>query len=264
MAVPRKKEDRPLDLVDGESIPEPSYVFDHEYLGGQQPSEPSAPSNDSAIHLSLKRLEKFCNLDPIEEKITDEEGKVSAALDEIASALGSIFTKYQIASDRRPALLNAMTERLIEKEKGESRNSWVQRIASDSDTVTIDIRPFKTIALPKKAPALWRRDRLDEESVVEFIERIYGETGLNVLRSDGTGMRRTDLLKLDPALRNPINDYLAQHSTWPKSCPLPLKHEITDIYADALQPLMSEDMAPVRDKIRKALTALSSRESRAR
>jgi hypothetical protein len=93
--------------------------------------------------------------------------------------------------------------------------SWVEQVRADQVS--------KPIALPNKAPALWKRDKQPGDTPPSFIKQHYGAW----LRADALGITRPDIKRLDPELYVALANWLRKNEL-PDDCPLPTRSEVTD------------------------------------
>lgn len=191
-----------------------------------------------------------------------ESFKLQKLVELLKEGLRPAFVKFETPADVQDSILQELSARFLEVNKALSQQkSWVER-TSKPDTITLDLSAFRRIELPRIAPATWKKDKLrPSDSVSDFITRHYGPEGLDVLRSDGTGLHRIELMKLDPSIANPLKNYLLENEL-PSDCPLPTKSEVNTMRAKYISELLSDDMDEVRTQLRKLLDALNGRESR--
>ena len=83
------------------------------------------------------------------------------------------------------------------------------------------------ISLPKKAPALWTKDRQPGESPPEFIKRHYAPWL-------GKGLTRPHVKRLDPQLYTALSNWL-RHNEFPEDLDLPTLKERNDRWVDLIQ-----------------------------
>lgn len=95
-------------------------------------------------------------------------------------------------------------------------------------------------SLPKVAPAIWKTDKLPDDTPPDFIKRHYGEW----LRADMTGLTRPDLRRLDPTIYMALTNFL-RNNKLPADCPLPNKSEV--IEREMTRPTPSPDELSLRD-----------------
>lgn len=99
--------------------------------------------------------------------------------------------------------------------------------------------------LPEKAPAFWAEAKQPGDTPPDFIKRHYGKW----LRSDGLGLARADIGRLDLSLYTSLANFLRKN-TLPDDCPLPKKSEVVDKWVErvgaARSDMDSDDLRNVR------------------
>jgi hypothetical protein len=152
----------------------------------------------------------------IEEKSPVEKRELVQSLLSEAVEKACEVTGYPV--EARPALVARIAEGLLQHDRN-ADGSWVSKVTAEAKPAPLLTR----IALPDKAPAIWRDDKQPGETPPTFIKRHYGPW----LRADATGLTRPDLKRLDRSLYVAVANWL-QKNTLPSDCPIPQRSERVD------------------------------------
>lgn len=191
----------------------------------------------------------------------------------LAEALRPLWAISDLAASKQDEALDELASSYLEilgVEHIEAfdavESSWAKRVSGKAPLLDLSI--FKRLPIPATAPAIWRDDKLPGDKPPDFLKRHYGTgdeennfSGLDILRADGTGLRRNDLRHLDDSLETAMANYLRTNEL-PRNCPLPTKSEVTDIRALSLEKLDSKELTDLSKEIRRTLENLRHRESR--
>jgi hypothetical protein len=168
---------------------------------------------------SLSTLGNYIESLPHSEKRIQLAGLLKPSLDAACEA-----ADYPAAA--REKLLTELIDALLAHDRAPD-GSWVKKVQSGLPTTPMLTR----IALPERAPAIWRDDKQPNDTPPEFIKRHYGAW----LRADATGLTRPDLKRLDSSLYMALANWLRKNKNkMPEDCHIPLIKERVDAEVSAL------------------------------
>lgn len=171
------------------------------------------------------------------------------------------FEEYAMPRDAQVTLLEDMSGRFLALSEGDVRTSWVERTKKEG-AITVDLSPFKRLAnIPTFAPVTWEDGRRENESFPDFVERIYGRNGLDVLRPGGEGLRAGELYKLDRSIESIGRSY-KRLNDMPESCPLPTDAEVKEMQTRYLAALGIDGIETITDSIAKLNRSIKDQQRR--
>lgn len=146
-------------------------------------------------------------------------------------ALDPLFSEMPEIAEKREQVIDHLSVELLKFVRGSdvgqtAANSWQDRVRESQSRGLSE-----WVELPSEAPARWGSkkhqipsDKLKGEKPPDFIKRVYGPDGLNVLREDGTGLTQAALKQLDEHLYRALHNWL-RNNDLPTDVPLPTKSE---------------------------------------
>jgi len=146
-------------------------------------------------------------------------------------SLQGVFEKLETPEGAQETLLDELADRLLSNDPTAARSSssWAERVGRG------EVSEVGAVVLPETAPAIWKQDKQKGDTPPDFIKRHYGPEGLDVLRADGTGLKRNDLKAMDSTLYTALANWLKlKKNALPDDCPLPTKSEAISMRAASL------------------------------
>lgn len=175
------------------------------------------PSDNSYDELPLSQDDAVSSL-------TDSQ-KSSKLKSILTPSLEAAFVVSEYPEGDREGLLQSLIDALLQHARL-PEGSWASRVRAEARTPSL----LSRVALPEKAPAIWRSDKQPGDTPPTFIKRHYG----TLLRADASGLTRSDIRRLDPTLYMALSNWLRRNAL-PEDCPLPLRWERVDAEIAALQ-----------------------------
>lgn len=188
----------------------------------------SVRKNDEVAHRLLQNIIKSRIIISINELLLDglilhyKETEKRADFIEgmLKNSLHPLFDAAHFPEERRAEFVAQIMSELFEYE-AQPEGPWSAGIRVERQALL----SAPSAALPEKAPAIWKADKMADDSPPDFIKRHYGAW----LREDGTGLTRPDVKRLDRSLYIAIANWLQKDgNSFPPDCPLPTKSEVID------------------------------------
>jgi hypothetical protein len=133
----------------------------------------------------------------------------------VEDGLNAAFVEAGYPEDRRSSFVERLVDALLSHDRP-MEGSWAEKVAGESRAL-----PLKVASdTPGVAPAIWRADKLSDDTPPDFIKRYYGPW----LRADATGLTRPDIRRLDISLYTALANWLKKNDL-PADCPVPSKSE---------------------------------------
>ena len=168
----------------------------------------------------------------------------------VGGAVDAIFDKHKIPVSERIEYLKVLSGNPLSvafddgafSAPEDKPRSWADRVGKETRD--------SGAKLPDTAPATWKNDKLPDDTPPDFIKRHYGPEGLDVLRADGTGLKRNDLKRLDPSAYMALANWL-RNNELPDDCPLPTKAEANELIAGSIDPDVLQAAAALAQRQRR-------------